>query len=71
MNMKITYYGDVAAKRAAEYPTLHEQLEMLWDAVAALDEGVPLSEAVQAMQRRIAAVQQKYPYPPEAHRDPA
>jgi len=69
--MKITHYGDVAIKRMAEYPAMQSQLEMIWVALAALDEGRPLPPEVQAMQRKIAAVQQKYPNPPENHHDPA
>jgi hypothetical protein len=71
MTQRITHYGDVAIKRMAEYPPMQLQLEMIWAALAALDEGRPLPPEVATMQRRIAAVQQKYPYPPEAHRDPA
>lgn len=56
--MKINHTGDYVARRAAEYPAVEEQLDMLWHA---MDSGV--STVLEPFYSEIKRVKELYPKP--------
>jgi len=57
--MKLTHRGDYAQRRAGEYPSLEEQMDMLWHG---MHDGAIAK--VEPFYSRIALVKERYPKTP-------
>jgi hypothetical protein len=60
--VKVTHYDDHAERRAAAYPPIGDQLDVLWRFIATL----PLTPEVGEMLTQIQAVKARFPKPPDA-----
>lgn len=61
--MALHFSEDGGARRAAEYPSVGDQLDAIWKAFAAMDPAAVPAPA-RDMLERIQAVKARYPIPP-------
>lgn len=61
MSQKIIHRRDYRAARQAEYPSLEDQVEAIWEALAASEPGLPAK--TRDMLSRIGAVKARFPKP--------
>jgi len=63
--MKVTHYDDHRTARAAEYPAIADQLDVIWTLLDTQYGAAPIPlPAAEAMRQQIKAIKAKYPKPP-------